>query len=90
MTNKKKIAPHFKTLEQEAKFWDHHSPLDYDFRPVHVEFSPRLRKRLISIRVHESLLQAIKQLAAKRRVPYQSLIHSLLEKTISRELHKAA
>ena len=85
-----KPIPHFETLEQEAEFWDHHSPLDYEFRPARVEFSPKLKKRLISIRVHESLLQAVKHLAAKRRVPYQTLIHALLEKTIRQELHKAA
>jgi len=86
----KKAVPHFKSLEEEAEFWDHHSPLDYDFRPANVEFSPRLKKRLISIRVHESLLKAVKHLAAKQHIPYQTLIHTLLEKTIRRELRKAA
>ena len=87
---RKKHIPHFASLEQEAEFWDHHSPLDYEFIPARIEFSPKLKKRLISIRVHESLLQAVKNLAAKRRIPYQTLIHALLEKTIRQELHKAA
>jgi predicted DNA binding CopG/RHH family protein len=87
---KKKSIAHFKTLTQEAEFWDRHSPLDYDFQPASVEFSPKLKKRLISIRVHESLLKAVKHLAARQHIPYQTLIHSLLEKTIHRELRKAA
>jgi len=90
MIKKKKPIPHFKTLEQEAEFWDHHSPLDYDFQPASVEFSPRLKKRLISIRIHESLLRAAKLLAAKRHVPYQTLIHTLLEQKIKEETRKAA
>jgi len=87
---KKKPIPHFKSLEQEAAFWDHRSPLDYDFRPAQVEFSPRLKKRLISIRIHESLLQAAKLLAAKRHIPNQTLIHVLLEQKIKEESRKAA
>jgi predicted DNA binding CopG/RHH family protein len=90
MINNKKSIPRFKTLAQEAEFWDHHSPLDYDFRPAPVEFSPKLKKRLISIRIHETLLQGAKLLAAKRHIPYQTLIHTLLEKTIRLELRKAA
>lgn len=86
----KKPLPRFKSLKREAEFWDHHSPLDYDFKPARVKFSPHLKKRLISIRVHESLLKAVKHLAARRHVPYQTFIHALLEKTIRRELHKAA
>jgi len=89
MINKKPI-PHFKSPEQEALFWDNHSPLDFDFRPTRVEFSPRLKKRLISIRIHESLLQAAKLLAAKRHIPYQTLIHVLLEQKIKEESRKAA
>jgi predicted DNA binding CopG/RHH family protein len=90
MKKKKKAIPPFKTLVQETEFWDHHSPLDYDFQPASVEFSSKLKKRLISIRVHESLLKAVKRLAAQQHIPYQTLIHSLLEKTIRRELRKAA
>ena len=90
MINKKKPTPHFHTLEEEAAFWDRHSPLDYDFQPAHVQFSPRLKKRLISIRIHESLLQAAKLLAAKRHIPYQTLIHALLEQKIREESRKAA
>ena len=89
MKIKKKPVPHFKSLEQEAEFWDHHSPLDYDFLPTRVEFSPKLKKRLISIRVHESLLRAAKVLAAKRDIPYQTLLHSFLEQKIREEFRKA-
>jgi len=86
----KRALPHFKSVKQEAEFWDHHSPLDYGFKPARVKFSPHLKKRLISIRVHESLLKAVKHLAAKKHVPYQTLIHALLEKTIRKELHNTA
>jgi len=36
------------------------------------------------------LLQAAKLLAAKRRIPYQTLIHALLEQKIKEESRKAA
>jgi predicted DNA binding CopG/RHH family protein len=90
MIRKKRLTPRFKSIQDEAEFWDHHSLLDYDFRPAKVQFSPKLRKRLISIRIHESLLEEAKLLAAKKHIPYQTLIHLLLEQKIKEESRKAA
>lgn len=40
-------------------------------------------KQLIAIRLSPRLLAALRQLAAKRGKPYQTLIHELLEKAAS-------
>jgi hypothetical protein len=48
----KKIIPKFKTEEEEARFWDTHSPLDYPDEFVDVkepfEFAPSLLKNRAS------------------------------------------
>jgi predicted DNA binding CopG/RHH family protein len=83
-----KKIPHFKSYEEEANFWDTHdtSELMKKAKPVKVEW--RLaRKRLISLRVDHSLLDGLKVLAAKRHIPYQTLIHTILAEKLS-ELHR--
>ena len=42
-----------------------------------------MAKELIAIRLSPCLLAALQQMAAKRRKPYQTLIHELLEKAAS-------
>lgn len=43
-----------------------------------------MAKQLIAIRLSPRLLAALRQMAAKRGKPYQTLIHELLEKAASR------
>ncbi|CUS37271.1 BrnA antitoxin family protein [Candidatus Nitrospira nitrificans] len=40
-------------------------------------------KQLIAIRISPTLLNQLRKMAAKRRKPYQTLIHELLEKAAS-------
>lgn len=42
-------------------------------------------KQLIAIRIDPRLLKKLKKLAAKKRKPYQSLMHELLESAIEDE-----
>ncbi|QPD05007.1 MAG: hypothetical protein Nkreftii_002781 [Candidatus Nitrospira kreftii] len=42
-----------------------------------------MAKQLIAIRLSPRLLAALRQMAAKRGKPYQTLIHELLEKAAS-------
>lgn len=65
-----------KTEEEERKFWDNHSPLDYfDVSTAKSASFPNLKPSLksISIRLPESMIDELKVLANKRDVPYQSL-----------------
>lgn len=41
-------------------------------------------KRLISLRVHPLLLTELRELAAELGMPYQSLMHDILEKNVAR------
>jgi predicted DNA binding CopG/RHH family protein len=76
MNTRLKNKPAFRTEDEEREFWANHSPLDYfNTAPVKRTSFPNLRPTLrsISIRLPVDMLDALKVLANKRDVPYQSL-----------------
>ena len=82
--------PKFGSYEEEANFWDTHDTsalMDDPRRRVRVTFA-RPVKDLISIRLDKSLLHALKVLAAKRHLPYQTLLQYLLAEKLREELKK--
>jgi predicted DNA binding CopG/RHH family protein len=86
-----KKMPHFKSYEEEATFWDTHdaSELIRDGNPAPVTFE-RPIKHLISIRLDRTLLHGLQTLAAKRHLPYQTLIQTLLAEKLREEYRKSA
>ncbi len=90
MKKQKKVnkIPKFKSLQEEQKFWDTHSILDFpdQFEEVEMDFSKlKPSTRPITIRLTESMLYDIKLMANKRDVPYQSLIKTILHDKIREE-----
>lgn len=77
------VLPEFKNEDEERDFWDKIDISEYfepsDFKKVAF---PNLKrtKRLISIRLPESLLEQVKQEAQKLAVPYQNLIQQYIHK----------
>ena len=45
-------------------------------------------KKLVAVRVAPRLLERIRELAAKRETPYQTLMHELLEEGVLREARR--
>ncbi len=87
---KLKKIPKFKKLDDEQKFWATHDSTDYiDYSRVELGFFPELKpsSKTISIRLPESLLEAVKVLANKRDVPYQSMMKVLLAEKIREEMN---
>jgi predicted DNA binding CopG/RHH family protein len=87
---KLKKIPKFKNLDEVQKFWATHDSTDYiDHSDVELGFFPELKpaSKTISIRLPESLLEAVKVLANKRDVPYQSMMKVLLAEKIREELN---
>ena len=85
MKRTRKLAPRFATEADERAFWESHDSTD------HVDWSKAEKVRLpnvkpsstsISLRLPNSLLERIKVAAAKRDVPYQSLIKIWLAEKI--------
>jgi predicted DNA binding CopG/RHH family protein len=82
--------PTFKNEDAERAFWSENDSADYiDWSQAQPTTAPNLRPTLksISLRIPESLLERIKQLASKKDVPYQSLMKIYLSERVDEELH---
>ena len=86
-----KKIPRFSSYQEEAEFWDRHntSALLHPKNLVHIEFA-RPVKHLISIRVDHSVLQGLRTMAAKKHMPYQTLIHTILTEKLEEWHRKSA
>jgi predicted DNA binding CopG/RHH family protein len=87
--NKKSPIPAFQSEGEEQEFWDEHDSTEYvegrDARPV-VLGNLQPSTKTISLRLPEYLLEALKLLANKRDVPYQSLLKVFLAERVEAEL----
>ncbi|MBF0410406.1 MAG: BrnA antitoxin family protein [Candidatus Riflebacteria bacterium] len=84
----KKKIPNFKNEQEEREFWLTHDSCDYvDWSDAQRVVFPNLKPsfKTISIRLPESMINEIKDMANKRDVPYQSLIKILLSEKIKEE-----
>lgn len=83
----------FRNETEERQYWEtHDSASQVDWSRARRVALPNLHPsvRTISLRLPESMLEALKVLANKRDVPYQSLIKIFLSERIRREIEKDA
>jgi predicted DNA binding CopG/RHH family protein len=68
-TREKEPIPVFRSIEEEAHFWDTHSLADYwdEFKPVRVRFAKNLSKWL-TIRLDPQTLQALREKAKEKGI----------------------
>jgi predicted DNA binding CopG/RHH family protein len=83
-----KRIPEFKNEDEEREFWKVHDSTEYldwhkSERAVFQNLKPSTKT--ISLRLPESMLAELRQLANKRDVPYQSLIKTFLRERIDQE-----
>ncbi len=84
-----KSIPKFKNEEEERAFWSNHDSAEYlNWKSAERVLFPNLKPstKSISLRLPESLLDALRQMANERDVPYQSLIKMILQDRIERDL----
>lgn len=84
-----KSIPKFKNEEEERDFWSKHDSSAYlNWKSAERALFPNLKPstKSISLRLPESLLDALRQMANERDVPYQSLIKMILQERIERDL----
>ena len=87
---KLKKIPVFKSAVEEERFWATHDSADYiDFAQAKPAFFPLLKpsNKTISIRLPESLIEAIRLLANKQDIPYQSMLKVLLAEKVQEVLN---
>ena len=88
-----KPVPEFKNEDEERAFWATHDSSEYvDWSKAKRVLFPNLKPttRAISLRLPESMLDEIRQMANQRDVPYQSLIKIFLRERMNQEHHNSA
>ena len=71
-----KNIPQFKSIQEEAKFWDTHNITDYwdDMEKVDLEFIPLQKKEdSVTIRLEPMLKKRLEQIAKKSRVSLSTI-----------------
>lgn len=88
----RKSIPSFTSEAEEQEFWQKHDSTGYiDWSKGKIGVFPELKPstKTISLRLPESLLAAIKTLANKKDVPYQSLMKVFLSEKLKDELNSS-
>ena len=85
-----KMLPEFKSYEEEIEFWATANTLEYidEEEEVQVELDPALKKtmRPITIRFRETQIEALKAIADKYEMPYQTMVRGWVAERIRKEL----
>ena len=84
-----KPIPKFKNEDEEREFWSEKDSAEYlNWKSAKRVLFPNLKPstKAISLRLPEPLLDALRQMANERDVPYQSLIKIFLQERIEREI----
>lgn len=85
----KKLVPAFKNEDEQREFWATHDSTEFvDWSKAKRAVLPNLKPstKTISLRLPESIIAALKLLANKRDVPYQSLLKVFLAEKVEEEL----
>ena len=85
----KKQVPAFKNENEERRFWATHDSTEFiEWSKATRAVFPNLKPstKTISLRLPESIIAALKLLANKRDVPYQSLLKVFLAEKVEQEL----
>ena len=83
-------TPYFENEDQERDFWATHSATDYqeDWEPIGEEIEiviPRPEEELIGLSIYSKYLEAIKEIARRQGIPYQTLIQKWLVERLLQE-----
>ena len=92
-----KKIPEFRSEEEEARFWDEHDSTEFikEFDPIEIEVAPvleeeilnkRVLKKPVTLRLEPSQIDAVKKIAVKKGLPYQTLIRMWIVERIRTEI----
>ena len=82
------LIPEFNSEDEEREYWaEQDSSEVLDWKQAQRAIFPKLKPTLksISLRLPESMLDELRQLANERDIPYQSLIKHFLRERIDQE-----
>jgi len=85
--------PDPKTQEEAREFWDTHDLTDYleDLEPLEEEiFILPKEKQIVSICMERHLVEILKELVARRGLPYSALVRSWILERLGQELGRGS
>ena len=86
--SKNKPFPKHKTDHDAEQFVKHANLTEYDFKDFkRLKFEFDNKSARINMRLPELLLEQIKKIADKKRIPYTRYIRQILEMVIEKEQH---
>ncbi len=84
---KSKIIPKFRSIAEEAEFWDTHDVTDYlgDMKLVDVQFAPRQKKEeTVTIRIEPKLKSRLENMARSYGINLSTLARIWLVERLQR------
>ena len=86
MIKTKKHIPKFKTIQEEAKFWDSHDFTDYQngFKPVKIAFVKNLSEG-VTVRFDRETLQNLRYRAAQKGIGPTTLVRMWVYERLNQE-----
>ncbi|OGD82819.1 hypothetical protein A3A54_02420 [Candidatus Curtissbacteria bacterium RIFCSPLOWO2_01_FULL_39_62] len=86
MKKKLKTVPNFKSIEEEANFWDTHDTEDYQWESApEVKFSKNLKsiyQKVVPIRLDESTKKAIEKVAKEKGIGISTTARMLIRERL--------
>lgn len=85
MTKKTRRIPTFKSIQEEAEFWDAHDTTDFEdeFKPVKVRFAKNLSQG-ITVRLESDILDRVRVQAHQRGIGPTTLIRMWVMERLQR------
>lgn len=82
--------PRFKSVEEEAKFWETHSFADYwdEFERVREPAFVKPQKRVISLRLDAQTVDLLAAVAHEKQIPYTTLVRMWITERLKEELER--
>lgn len=89
MTNKKEMIPEFRNEDEEAEFWDTHSPLDYIPEPKPQKAQVRIPKDSpLTIRLDSEYRNKLESLASNYKMGASTLARAIITNTIDQVVNR--
>ena len=81
-----KAWPVLKTDEEAERFVTEADLTEYDFaQMMPVQFELRRKDKVVSLRLSDALLEAVKRKAARQGIPYQRFMRQAIEQAVAPE-----
>jgi Protein of unknown function (DUF3680). len=85
-----KKIPKFKSDQEAARFWDTHSLTEFenDLEPVREKVFVKPEKQVMTIRIDQQLVNAMKAIAREKGINYSTLARMWLIERLKKEIEK--